>query len=175
LFFYPGAALFLLGVAGTLLLLTGDVAFGSIAFAERTMVITAAAINVGFEAMLFWVFAKTIAIQRGLLQRDANFERLRRAMPLERGLALGTALILLGSVAFTGAFSEWSGAGFGPLVGGKAMRLVIISGATLVLGTQVLYGSFFLYVLEYRAASLRREPVLQPPDTASLNLPIPES
>jgi hypothetical protein len=92
-------------------------------------------------------------------------------MPLERGLALGAALFLLGSVAFIGAISEWSGVGFGPLVGGRAMRLVIISGTTLVLGTQILYGSFFLYVLEYRAAPLRRKPAL----STSLTPPIPES
>lgn len=175
LFLYPGAGIFLLGLAGTLILFTGDVAFGQITFAEHTMVVSAAAINVGFEAMLFWVFANTIAIQRGLLPRHANLERLRRAMPLERGLALGTALFLLGLVAFIGAISAWSSVAFGPLVGGKAMRLVIISGTTLVLGTQVLYGSFFLYVLEYRAAPHRREPVLQPALTAPLNPPVPES
>jgi hypothetical protein len=161
LFLYPGATIFLLGLAGTLILFTGDVAVGRLALSERSMVLTAAAINVGFEAMLFWVFANTIAIRRGLLLRHPSFERLRRAMPLERGLALGVALILLGLVAFFGAISEWSGVGFGPLVGGKAMRLVIISGTTLVLGTQLLYGSFFLYVLEYHSAAPRRERVLQ--------------
>jgi glycosyltransferase involved in cell wall biosynthesis len=150
-FLYPGMALFLLGLTGTLMLFTRDVALGSVAFAERTMVITAAAINVGFEAMLFWVFANTIAIQRGLLLRHVSFERLRHATPLERGLALGTALFLLGFIAFICAISEWSSVGFGPLVGGKAMRLVIVSGTTVVLGTQILYGSFFLYLLEYRA------------------------
>jgi glycosyltransferase involved in cell wall biosynthesis len=167
LFLYPGMAIFLLGLAGTLILLTGDVVFGRIAFAEHTMVITAAAINVGFEVMLFWVFTNTIAIQRGLLARHTGFERLRQAMPLERGLAVGISLILLGLVAFIGALSEWSSVSFGPLVGDKAMRLVIISAATLVLGTQILYASFFLYVLEYRAAPLRSEPLQEPAPSAS--------
>jgi glycosyltransferase involved in cell wall biosynthesis len=162
LFLFPGAAIFLLGLTGTLMLLAGDVVFANIAFAEHTMVITAAAINMGFEVMLFWVFATTVAVQRGLLPRDTNVERLRRAIPLERGLALGTAVMLLGLVAFIGAISEWSAVGFGPLVGGMAMRFVIISGTTFVLGTQILYGSFFLYVLEYRAAPLRPELVFQP-------------
>jgi glycosyltransferase involved in cell wall biosynthesis len=166
LFLYPGAALFLLGLAGTLILLVKDLPFGSIIFSERTMVITAAAVNVGFEAMLFWLFANTIAIQRGLLPRHTSFERLRRKMTLERGLSLGTALVVLGLVAFIGALSEWSDVGFGALVGGKAMRLVIVSGTTLVLGTQMLYGSSFLYILEYRAAAREREPVLKPALTA---------
>ena len=125
------------------------------------MVITAAAINVGFEAMLFWVFANTIAIQRDLLPCHTQFDRLRRALPLERGLGLGAALILLGLVSFTGAVSEWLSVGFGPLVGGKAMRLVIVSGTTFVLGTQLLFGSFFLYVLENGIDVPGRKPFLQ--------------
>ena len=163
LFLCPGAALFLLGLAGTVTLFTGDVVLGNIAFAERSMVITAAAVNVGFEAMLFWIFATTIGIQRGLLVRNTTLQSLRRMMPLERGLAVGAALFVLGLVAFIGAISEWSSVGFGSLVGGKAMRLVIISGTTLVLGTQILYGSFFLYVLDYRSSAHRaREPLFQP-------------
>ena len=153
LFLYPGLAIFLLGLTGTLILLAGDFAVGDITFEERTMVITAAGINVGFQAMLFWIVANTIGIQRGFLPHYTNFVRFRRMIHLERGLALGTALILLGFAAFIGALFEWSAVGFGPLIGGKATRWVIISGTTVMLGTQVLYGSFLLYVLEYRAAA----------------------
>jgi glycosyltransferase involved in cell wall biosynthesis len=159
-FLYPGALIFLLGMAGTATLFVADVAVGSLVFAEHTMVLTAAAINIGFEAMLFWAFAKVIAIQRGFLLQDAIFEKLRRAMPLERGLALGAAIILLGLAAFLAAITKWSAVGFGQLTGGAAMRLVIASSATLMLGTQILYGSFLLYVLEYRAAS-RRSPMTE--------------
>jgi hypothetical protein len=153
LFLYPGAAAFVLGLAGTVILFTGDIAVGSIGFAEHTMVMTAAAINIGFEAMLFWAFAKVIAIQRGLLLHDALFERLRQAMPLERGLALGAVLFLVGLIAFGVAVAEWSNAGFGQLTEGNAIRLVIASSTTLMLGAQILYGSFFLYLLDYRGKS----------------------
>jgi len=160
LFLYPGTAIFLLGLAGTLTLFIADVAVGGLVFAEHTMVLTAAAINIGFEAMLFWAFAKVIAIQRGLLLHDAIFEKLRRAMPLERGLALGATLILLGLAAFLAAMTKWSEVGFGQLTSGAAMRLVIASSATLVLGTQIMYGSFLLYILEYRVAS-RHSPMAE--------------
>jgi glycosyltransferase involved in cell wall biosynthesis len=149
-FLYPGAAVFLLGLLATLVLFTGDVAVGRIGFAEHTMVMTAAAINIGFEAMLFWAFAKVIAIQRGLLLPDPLFERLRRAMPLERGLALGAVMLLLGVVTFGLALAQWSEVEFGELARGSAIRFVIVSSATLVLGAQILYGSFFLYLLDYR-------------------------
>jgi glycosyltransferase involved in cell wall biosynthesis len=159
LFLYPGAAVFLLGLAGTLILFTGGIAVGSIGFAEHTMVMTAAAINIGFEAMLFWAFAKVIAIQRGLFLHDALFERLRRTMPLERGLILGAVLFLLGLTFFGGALAEWFNAGFGQLTKDNVIRLVIASSTTLMLGAQILYGSFFLYLLDYRGA--RRETTIQ--------------
>jgi hypothetical protein len=91
------------------------VSVGRITFAEHSMVLTGAAINIGFEVMLFWAFARVIATQRGLLRRGARFEKLRQSMRLERGLALGTALILLGLVTFGAALSTWSKVGFGQL------------------------------------------------------------
>jgi glycosyltransferase involved in cell wall biosynthesis len=155
-FLYPGVAIFLLGLVGTTILFFGDVVVGRIGFAEHTMVMTAAAINIGFESMLFWAFAKVIAIQRGLLRRDPLFERLRQAMPLERGLTIGAALFVLGLTAFAVALGEWSRAGFGELIRGDAIRLVIASSTTLVLGAQILYGSFFLYLLDYSGSRRRR-------------------
>jgi glycosyltransferase involved in cell wall biosynthesis len=151
MFLYPGAVVCLLGLIGTSVLFVGNVAVRNLVFAEHTMVLTAAAINIGFEAMLFWAFAKVIAIQRGFLLRDPTFEKLRRAVPLERGLALGAALILLGLAAFLAALGEWSTVGFGPLAHADAIRLVIVSAATLMLGTQIVHGSFLLYLLDYRA------------------------
>jgi glycosyltransferase involved in cell wall biosynthesis len=154
-FLYPGAVIFFLGMVGTLILFFGDVIVGRVGFAEHTMIMTAAAINIGFESMLFWAFAKVIAIQRGLLLHDPVFERLRRAMPLERGLALGAVLLVLGLSSFGAALTEWLSAGFGQLSSATAIRLVIASSTTLVLGAQILYGSFFLYLLDYRGAATR--------------------
>ncbi len=170
LFLYPGAAIFLFGLLATLILLSGEIAVGQIGFAEHTMVMTAAAINIGFEAMLFWAFAKVIAIQRGLLLHDPLFEKLRQAMPLERGLALGAFMLLLGLISFGIALAQWSAVGFGELGRGSAIRLVIVSSTTLVLGAQILYGSFFLYLLDYRAA--RRDKAIDMPnrDTEAIGI-----
>ena len=114
------------GLLATLILFTGDIAVGQIGFAEHTMVMTAAAINIGFESMLFWAFAKVISIQRGLLLRDPLFEKLREAMPLERSLALGAILLLMGLSTFGAAVAEWSNVGFGALNAGTAIRYVIV-------------------------------------------------
>jgi hypothetical protein len=153
-FLYPGAAVFLFGLLATLILFTGDIPVGPIGFAEHTMVMTAAAINIGFESMLFWAFAKVIAIQRGLLLPDPLFERLRQAIPLERGLALGAILLVLGLITFGAALADWFNVGLGELSRGSgAIRYVIVSSTTLVLGAQILYGSFFLFLLNHRETS----------------------
>lgn len=152
LFLYPGAVMFVVGLLATLALFCSDIVVGGIGFAEHTMVMTAAAINIGFEAILFWAFAKVIAIQRGLLLHDPIFEGLRRAVPLERGLALGALLLLVGLGCFVAALVNWLNASFGAITQGIAIRYVIVSSTTLVLGAQILYGSFFLYLLDYRAA-----------------------
>jgi glycosyltransferase involved in cell wall biosynthesis len=156
LFFYPGVAIFVFGLAGTLLLFFNDIIVGGIGFSEHTMVLTAAAINVGFESMLFWAFAKVIATQRGLLLHDAFFERLRAAISLERGLTIAAVLVILGITAFGFALAEWSAVGFGELGRGSAIRLVIASSVTLVLGVQILYGSFNIVESEKRAAEFAR-------------------
>jgi len=158
-FLYPGAVVFLFGLLATLILFGGDIAVGQIGFAEHTMVMTAAAINIGFESMLFWAFAKVIAIQRGLLLHDPLFEKLRQAMPLERGLALGAFMLLLGLITFGAALTDWFNVGFGALARGSAIRFVIASSTTLVLGAQILYGSFFLHLLDYRATCSTKDQV----------------
>jgi hypothetical protein len=91
-----------------------------------------------------------IAIQRGLLLRDPLFDRVREVMPLERSLVLGAVLLLLGFASFAAALAEWFKVGLGALTTGSAIRLVIVSSTTFVLGAQILYGSFFLYLLDYR-------------------------
>ena len=91
-----------------------------------------------------------IAIQRGLLLRDPLFEKLRQAMPLERGLALGACMLLLDLITFGAALADWFNGAFGALTRDSAIRFVIASSTTLVLGAQILYGSFFLHLLDYR-------------------------
>ena len=100
-----------------------------------------------------------IAIQRGLLLHDPLFEKLRQAMPLERGLALGAFMLLLGLITFGAALADWFNVGFGALTRGSAIRFVIASSTTLVLGAQILYGSFFLHLLDYRATCTIKDQV----------------
>jgi hypothetical protein len=65
--------------------------------------------------------------------------------------------MLLRLIAFAAAIAEWSAVSFEQLAQGAAMRLVVVSGTTLVLRVQILLGLFFLYALEYPDAHLVKE------------------
>lgn len=88
---------------------------------------------------------------------------MRQEIPLERGLILGVILLLLGLTILGVALTEWFNVGFGQLAEGSAIRLVIASSSTLMLGAQILYGSFFLYLLDYRGTG-RDANRLAPPE-----------
>jgi hypothetical protein len=164
MFLAPGAALFLGGCVVSLLLFTGDKRIGSITFAEHTLVFSCSAITIGVQSMAFWLYAKQVAIDRGLLARDARFERICRSITFERGLVAGGVLVGLGLIGGVVSLIYWSQLSFGFVGRGLLMRLVIASGTGLVLGFQIVYSSFFMTLLHYAkagetAASLNAEAI----------------
>jgi hypothetical protein len=96
LFFYPGLILLLAGISTMVWLLPGQRTAGSIVFDVNTMVFAAAAIACGFQAIAFYMFAKTYAVQSGLLPGDPLARRLREVLRLEVGLIAGSISIVLG-------------------------------------------------------------------------------
>ncbi len=149
MFLAPGSALFLVGSLVSLLLLTGDRQIGGITFAEHTLVFSCSAITIGLQSMAFWLYAKQVAIDRGLLARDAGFERLCALITFERGLVIGGILAVLGVVGGVGALVYWSSLSFGFVERGWLMRHVVASGTSLVVGFQIIYSSFFMTLLHY--------------------------
>ena len=149
MFLAPGAALVAGGGLISLLLLTGDKQIGGITFAEHTLVFSCSAITIGLQSMAFWLYAKQVAIDRGLLARDVGFERLCARITFERGLVIGGVLAALGVLGGLAALIYWSKLSFGFVARGWLMRLVIASGTSLVVGFQIIYSSFFMTLLHY--------------------------
>ena len=96
----------------------------------------------------FWIFAKLVAIDLGVLPPDARLERVLNRVPLEVGLITGGVIALLGAVTAGLAVVDWMEAGFGALAPGHAIRLVIVGTTAIVLGAQIIFGSFFRTLLE---------------------------
>jgi glycosyltransferase involved in cell wall biosynthesis len=152
LFLFPGAALFVVGLAMMVWLLPAPRMIGGVELDIHTLFYASLAVVVGFHSMVFWVFAKVYGVREGFVPPDPRFAAMMRLVTLEAGLIVGGALLLLGLALGVSAIGAWGGAAFGTLSPERAMRLVIPSGTAILLAFQIAYGAFFLSVLEIRAS-----------------------
>jgi hypothetical protein len=151
LFFYPGLLLLLLGAAAMVWLLPGQQSAGGIAFDVNTLVFAAAGVICGFQAIVFYMFAKTYSIRSGLLPHDPLVGRLRHVLRLEIGLVAGLILVVGGFVLATYALGAWGAQSFGPLDSEQSLRVVVPSATLLILGLQVMFSSCLLSILQLDA------------------------
>jgi hypothetical protein len=148
LFFYPGLILLLLGAAGMAWLLPATrYAFG-LGFDVNTLVFTAGAIVCGFQAIVFYLFAKTYAIRQNLLPVDPLVTRLREALRLEVALLVGAGAVLIGIVLAVLAVGNWGARAFGHVDPQQSLRIVVPSVTLMILGLQIMFSSFLLSLLQ---------------------------
>jgi glycosyltransferase involved in cell wall biosynthesis len=149
LFLRPGLLLLAAGIAGYTLAMPG-LTIGRLTFDAHTLLFASLAVICGYQSVLFSLVAKTFAVTEGLLPADPRVERLRRLVPLERGLVLAGVSVLLGSVMLLAALNQWRVSDFGRLNYAETMR-VVVPGVTLaVLGYQTMLSFFFMSLLEMR-------------------------
>src|SRR6267143_1771373 len=149
LFLMPGLTLVVLGIAGFTVAMPG-LTVGRMTFDAHTLPFASLAVICGSQSMLFALIAKTFAITEGMLPPDPRIERFARILPLERGLLLGLATVLLGAIMLAAAVNEWRVRDFGRLNYAETMR-VVVPGVTLaVLGYQTILSCFFLSLLSMR-------------------------
>lgn len=149
--------MFLLGISGMAWLLPGQRSAGAIMLDVNTLVFAAAGIVCGFQAIVFYMFAKTHAIRSGLLPDDSVATRLRRVLRLEVGLIAGSIAVLMGLLLAAYAVGAWGMRSFGHLNPQQSLRVVIPSATLLILGLQIMFSSCLLSILqlETRAAGAR--------------------
>ena len=152
LFLLPGAALFVIGLAGMAWLLPMARTVGSVTLDIHTLFYAALAVVVGFHSMLFWVFTKIYGMREGIVPPDPRFNAMMRLVSLELGLIVGGVLLLCGLGLGIYALGSWGSTEFGRLSPERTMRLVIPSGTAILLAFQIAYGTFFLSVLEIRSS-----------------------
>lgn len=150
LFLYPGLAMIALGLAGCGWLLPKPAIIGNIGFDVHTLLYAFVAIELGAQFVAFAIFTKVFAISAGLLPQDARLNRALRHVTLETGLIVGTLLTLAGLGGSALAVSDWGRASFGALDPSWMLRLVFPSVFSLMLGVQIICGSFFLSILGLR-------------------------
>jgi glycosyltransferase involved in cell wall biosynthesis len=147
LFLYPGAGLFLAGIAVCAWLLPQPRTVGGVTFDYNTLLFGAMAILIGFQSVNFAAFSKLFAISEGLLPEDPRMNRVYKYITLEVGLITGVLLVLGGAGLWVFGLSYWRSHHFGPLDPDTALRIVIPGFVSLILGIQIVLSSFFLSVL----------------------------
>ena len=146
LFVAPGVFLVGLGILGYAVALPGLTVRG-VTFDAHTLLVSSLAILCGYQAVLFSLFAKTFAVNEGLLPADPLLERFFRVMYLERGLILAVAALVVGGALLLAAVDIWRRAGFGALDYRYTMKLVVPGVTLFALGFQTGLSSFLVSFL----------------------------
>ena len=149
LFLYPGALLTGLGLAGAAIAFPG-VAIHGVRFDVHTLLFAALAVLMGYQSILFSIFARTFAISERLLPQSPRMEVFFKIMTLERGLLIGAGSMVAGMALLVGAWYQWYLAHYGPLDYPHTMRWVIPGMTLTALGFQTILSSFFVSILGMR-------------------------
>lgn len=149
LFLIPGALLGLIGLIGYGMAMPG-LAVRGVIFDAHTLLFASLFILLGYQSVLFAVFAKTFAISEGLMPPDRYITRFFTLVSLERGLIVALAVLFIGLMLLLIAVNQWRLAAFGNLDYAHTMRLVVPGVTLTALGFQTVLSSFFISILGMR-------------------------
>jgi hypothetical protein len=139
--------LLVLGLGFGAAVAAGPLKIGGVSFDVDTLVACGAAVDIGFQAILFWLFTQVYAGAEGFLPEEPKVQRLLGQLSLERGLLVGAAVGLAGLVGLIFSLLYWDGYSFGHLNYEHELRLMVPSVTALVLSCQLILGTFFLSIL----------------------------
>jgi len=142
LFLHPGAAVFLASAIAYVALLFGPVRVGRVAFDVHTLFYAEAGVILGLLAAILGVATRMFAVREGLLRDHVFFERIRTSPVFEVGGFLGGAMMLGGIVWGLRALLAWGSVSFGALTPGTLLRTISFSTTLIVVGGEVVLGSF---------------------------------
>jgi glycosyltransferase involved in cell wall biosynthesis len=147
LFLYPGLVLALLGATAAVAGFAG-MRIGSAGLDVHTLLFGALMMIAGYQGVIFAVLTKLFATNAELLPRDPRLQRFTRRYALERGLMLGTLLVIIGVVLVVATMVSWAERDFGAMDIRRTMRLAIPGVLATVLGLQTILFVFFTGVLQ---------------------------
>jgi hypothetical protein len=137
-------------------LLPGPIRVGGLRFDVDTLLYAGGAVILGFQAVVFAVFARIYGMTQGFLPEDPQLRRLFRFVTLEVGVAVGASLLVAGVAGSAYALAYWGDHSFGSLDYSVALRVVVPSVVLIVVGAQTILSSFFLSFLGLRDRHARR-------------------
>jgi glycosyltransferase involved in cell wall biosynthesis len=150
LMLYPGGCLIGIGVAAELAILRGPIVIDGVGFDIHTMLYAAGATILGVQLVLFSLLARTIGVLKNHLPMSRPLARFLRVFTLERGIALGLSLGLVGlGIAFY-SVDTWAHARLAALDPSMMMRVAIPSVTLMLAGAEIVFASFLLGFIDVR-------------------------
>ena len=147
LFYRPGAALIIFGLIGYALAL-GKIQVGGVHFAMNTLVFSSLALITGFQAIMFALAMKTLAICTGVQPADPRLDRFFNIVSVERGAVAGLVGVAAGLAMLGVVAVEWSRANFMDLNYEQTYRWAIPGAVLAAISFQSVLFSFFIGVLK---------------------------
>ncbi|HKH48941.1 MAG TPA: glycosyltransferase family 2 protein [Thermoanaerobaculia bacterium] len=144
LFQLPGFLLMILGALLVVLLAGGPREIFGRTWDYHVLIFGALALILGYNLILFDVFAKTFSMGADFARPGQWLRRLMGGFSLERGLILGGLLFLAGLGLEVKIVLDWLGAGAGALM---AVRGVVIGMTGMVMGAQTVFASFLVSLM----------------------------
>jgi glycosyltransferase involved in cell wall biosynthesis len=145
LFIVPGGAMLVLGALICALVMARIDVFGR-HWEVHTLIGGSLLLIIGVQVVTLGLCALAYATYF-MSEHDAWFDRMSARYRLEHGLLLGSSIALAGMAMIVVIVIEWIERGFGSLA---YERLALLAATLLVLGIQIIFGSFLLSILGLR-------------------------
>ena len=151
LFIYPGMALIVLGVIGSVALAPGAVRITSrVSLDIHSLMVACFLSLIGVQLVVFGALARRYQMVEGVLPPTANFQKFLMGLSLEALLLTAVAILLAGLAGSAWAVTYWAGSGFGPIHYNGVIRVLVISLTAVAAAIQLAAAGFLASVFTLR-------------------------
>jgi len=141
LFFIPGLILFLIGFLSMIWFLLSNPGAIEVKLFSRLMFLSALSIIIGYQLIVFSVFAKTYSVVH-LKEQAPIMEKLYKYITIEKASAVGAIIVLLGIVVFF--LIKQPNSEFNQV---REIKNSITALTMIAIGAQTIFSSFMLSIL----------------------------
>jgi glycosyltransferase involved in cell wall biosynthesis len=148
LYLLPGLVMFSLGLSGMGLLAGGPVVLGGFRMGIHFLAIFSLLVLLGVNVLGFGVLAKVLNEARCPIHPSSATAKLLGLFTLERGVLLGMTMATCGLTVIGAILVEWLARARGDMA--ETVHLAFLATTVVVLGVNLVFGSFLLYLLQER-------------------------